>query len=140
MEFLNPIALILALSLAFLVVGWFLLSRFGALLRARKEDQSLQAIVLGLRGLKVEERAKEIIEYLSRLRGDFAKFWDGFSLLEKHLGHAHVSYQTTEKPGEQFGQRLLFAGRTRNSSKFVPTVPNWDSQLIRNCEHFPLCG
>ena len=36
----------------------------------------LQAIVLGLKGMKVEERAKEIIQYLSRLGGDFAKFRD----------------------------------------------------------------
>ena len=34
----------------------------------------LQAIVLGLKGVKVEERAKEIIQYLSRLGGDFRKF------------------------------------------------------------------
>ena len=34
----------------------------------------LQAIVLGLKGMKVEERAKEIIQYLSRLGGDFRKF------------------------------------------------------------------
>ena len=127
MEFLNPIALILALSLAFLVVGWFLLSRFGALLRDRKEDQSLQAIVLGLRGLKVEERAKEITQYLSRLRGDLAKFWDGFSLVEKLLGYVHVSCQTTEKRVEPLGQRFLSAGRTRNSSNFVATIPKWDS-------------
>ena len=127
MEFLNPIALILVLSLAFLVVGWFLLSRFGALLCGRKEDQSLQAIVLGLRGLKVEERSKEVTQYLSRLRGDLAKFWDGFSWVEKHLGRVHVSYQTTEKRVEQLGQRLLFAGRTRSSSNFVATVPKWDS-------------
>lgn len=67
----------------------------------------LQAIVLGLKGMKVEERAKEIIQYLSRLRGDFAKFRDDFGLLGKHLGHAQSSYQTTEKRLEQFGQRLL---------------------------------
>lgn len=69
----------------------------------------LQAIVLGLKGMKVEERAKEIIQYLSRLRGDFAKFQDDFGLLGKHLGHAQSSYQTTEKRLEQFGQRLLSA-------------------------------
>ena len=118
MEFLNPIALILALSLAFLVVSWFLLSRFGALLRDRKEDQSLQAIVLGLRGLKVEERAKEVTQYLSRLRGDLAKFWDGFSWVEKHLGRVHVSYQTTEKRVEQLSQRLLFARRNLEFVEF----------------------
>jgi DNA recombination protein RmuC len=69
----------------------------------------LQAIVFGLKGMKVEERAKEIIQYLSSLRGDFGKFRDDFGLLGKHLGHAHSSYQTTEKRLEQFGQRLLSA-------------------------------
>jgi len=69
----------------------------------------LQAIVLGLKGMKVEERAKEIIQYLSRLRGDFGKFRDDFGLLGKHLGHAQSSYQTTEKRLEQFGQRILSA-------------------------------
>jgi DNA recombination protein RmuC len=69
----------------------------------------LQAIVLGLKGMKVEERAKEIIQYLSRLQGDFAKFRDDFGLLGKHLSHAQSSYQTTEKRLEQFGQRLLSA-------------------------------
>jgi DNA recombination protein RmuC len=69
----------------------------------------LQAIVLGLKGMKVEESAKEIIQYLSRLQGDFAKFRDDFGLLGKHLSHAQSSYQTTEKRLEQFGQRLLSA-------------------------------
>ena len=118
MEFLNPIAFILALSLVFLVVGWFLLSRFEALLRDRKEDQSLQAIVFGFRGLKIEERAKEVTQYLSRLRGDLAKFWDGFSWVEKHLGRVHVSSQTTEKRVEQLGQRLLFCWANQEFVEF----------------------
>lgn len=69
----------------------------------------LQAIVLGLRGMKVEERAKAIIQYLSRLRDDFGKFRDDFGLLGRHLGHAQTSYQIIEKRVEQFGQRLLSA-------------------------------
>jgi DNA anti-recombination protein RmuC len=40
-EFLSPIALILLFSVALLLVGWFVLSRFEALLRDKKEDQSL---------------------------------------------------------------------------------------------------
>ena len=69
----------------------------------------LQAIVLGLKGLKIEDRAKEIIRYLSRLHGDFAKFRDEFSLLGKHMGYAESSYQNAERRLEQFGQRLLAA-------------------------------
>ena len=78
----------------------------------------LQAIVLGLKGMKVEERAKEIIQYLSRLRGDFGKFRDDFDLLGKHLGHAQSSYQTTEKRLEQFGQRLLSADANQEFVEF----------------------
>jgi len=69
----------------------------------------LQAIVLGLKGMKVEERAKEILEYLGRLDGEFAKFRDEFSLLGKHLGHAQSSYQSAERRLDQFGQRLAAA-------------------------------
>jgi DNA recombination protein RmuC len=78
----------------------------------------LQAIVLGLKGMKVEERAKEIIQYLSRLRGDFGKFRDDFGLLGKHLNHAQASYQSTEKRLEQFGQRLLSADANEEFVEF----------------------
>ena len=69
----------------------------------------LQAIVLGLKGLKIEDRAKEIVGYLSRLDGDFNKFRDEFSLLGKHLGHAQGSFQNADRRLEQFGQRLSAA-------------------------------
>jgi DNA recombination protein RmuC len=69
----------------------------------------LQAIVLGLKGMKIEDRAKEIIQYLSRLQGDFGKFREEFALLGKHVGHAQASYQTADRRLEQFGQKLIAA-------------------------------
>ena len=69
----------------------------------------LQAIVLGLKGMKVEERAKEIIRYIGRLQGDFTRFRDEFDLLGKHLGHAQSSYQSADRRLEQFGQKLISA-------------------------------
>jgi DNA recombination protein RmuC len=69
----------------------------------------LQAIVLGLKGMRIEERATEILHYLSRLQGDFAKFRDDFAVLGKHLGHAHASFQASEKRLEKFAQKLLSA-------------------------------
>ena len=76
----------------------------------------LQAIVLGLKGMTIEQRAKEIIECLSRLQGDFTRFRDEFGLLGKHLGHAQSSYQSAEKRFEQFGQKLVSvnAGQTES--------------------------
>ena len=54
MEFLSPIALILLFSVAFLVVGWFLLGRFEALLRDKKEDQSLLLMQQQIDQLRVQ--------------------------------------------------------------------------------------
>jgi DNA recombination protein RmuC len=67
----------------------------------------LQAIVLGLKGMKIEDRAKEILRYLNRLQIDFSKFRDEFSLMGRHLGHAQASYLNAERRLEQMAQRLL---------------------------------
>jgi DNA recombination protein RmuC len=69
----------------------------------------LQAIVMGLKGMKIEDRAKEIIQYLSRLQGDFAKFREEFALLGKHMGHAQSSYQNADRRLDQFSQKLVAA-------------------------------
>ncbi len=82
----------------------------------------LQAIVLGLKGMKVEDRAKEILQYLGRLDGEFAKFRDEFSLLGKHLGHAQSSYQSAERRLDQFGQRLAAADDKQKELFEAPAV------------------
>lgn len=69
----------------------------------------LQAILLGLRGMKIEDRVKEIIQYLSRLQGDFGKFREEFALLGKHLAHAQSGYQNADRRLDQFSQKLLAA-------------------------------
>ncbi|MGH7895019.1 MAG: DNA recombination protein RmuC, partial [Candidatus Binatia bacterium] len=46
----------------------------------------LQAIVLGLRGLRIESRAKEVIDQLARLAGDLEKLRDDMRLVGRHLG------------------------------------------------------
>ena len=52
----------------------------------------LQVIAFGLRGLQVEQSAREILESLSRLQGDFARFADDFRLVGRHLGNAKSKY------------------------------------------------
>jgi DNA recombination protein RmuC len=83
----------------------------------------LQAIVLGLKGMTIEQRAKEIIECLSRLQGDFTRFRDEFDLLGKHLGHAQSSYQNAEKRIEQLGQKLVLANAGQ-AELFQTAVPD----------------
>ncbi len=81
----------------------------------------LQAIVMGLKGMKIEERAKEILQYLGRLEGNFSKFKGDFSLVGKHLGHTQSSFQAAERRLNQFSQKLLAAGG--GNSRRVNPVP-----------------
>ena len=85
----------------------------------------LQAIVLGLKGMKIEERTKEILQYLGRLNGDFSRFKDDFELLGKHLGHAQSSYQNADKRLDQFAQKLVAAEADKNElPEPEPVTPN----------------
>src|SRR5262249_60190438 len=52
----------------------------------------LQVIVLGLRGLQIEQDAREIQGRLARLRGDVDKFRDAFDVVGKHLTNARNKY------------------------------------------------
>jgi DNA recombination protein RmuC len=66
----------------------------------------LQAIVVGLRGLKMEGRAKEMSVYFSQLQGDLARFGEEFGLLGRHLSHAQSAFQSSEKRLDQVVQKL----------------------------------
>jgi len=66
----------------------------------------LQTILIGLKGFQIEKKAGEILTSLSRLRGDFVKFGDDFTLVGKHLGHARGSYENSEKRLARFSDKL----------------------------------
>ncbi len=67
----------------------------------------LQAIVLGLRGMKIEESARNIMETLSRLTGDFEKFKEDFETLGGHISKAAGKFDETSKKLEKFENKLL---------------------------------
>jgi DNA recombination protein RmuC len=66
----------------------------------------LQTILLGLRGMKVEERAQEILDTLQRLRGDFERLQENFRVLGKHLTNASGAYADTEKTFTKLDAKL----------------------------------
>ncbi|TBR18415.1 DNA recombination protein RmuC [bacterium] len=66
----------------------------------------LQVICLGLKGLKVEENAKEILKNLSTLSLEFARSKEDFNLLGSHLTNAARKYEDTLKRLEKFSDRL----------------------------------
>jgi DNA recombination protein RmuC len=66
----------------------------------------LQTILLGLKGMHVEEQAQEILKSLARLSGDFDRFKADFELVGKHLTNTKTKYEEADKRLEKFGDRL----------------------------------
>jgi DNA recombination protein RmuC len=66
----------------------------------------LQVIVLGLKGMQIEQRAHEVMAYVSQLEQDFGRFRDDFDLIGKHLGHAQSKYSEAERRLDRFESKL----------------------------------
>jgi DNA recombination protein RmuC len=66
----------------------------------------LQAIVLGLRGLRIEARAEEVMGQLSRLGADLGRLRDDFRLVGKHLGNAQQAYAAADRRLDRLGTKL----------------------------------
>jgi len=67
----------------------------------------LHTILLGLRGLKVEERAREIMKQLSGLNNQLAKLQEEFRKLGKHIEQAQGSFETAQKHLDKFSDKLI---------------------------------
>lgn len=66
----------------------------------------LQVIVLGLRGLKVQEHAQTMMRDLQRIEGDLGRFRDDFNVLGKHLKNAGGAFDESAKRLDKFSGRL----------------------------------
>jgi DNA recombination protein RmuC len=84
----------------------------------------LQAIVLGLKGLRIEKSAREIIQHLGRLQGDFARFREDFEVLGKHLNNIRNRYDEASKRLDRFGEKLSrsSAGLTSPAEELAPQI------------------
>lgn len=66
----------------------------------------LQVIVLGLKGLQVEETARELLGKLGGVRKDFTGFQEKFELAGRHLNNSRSAYDEAEKRLNRLGGRL----------------------------------
>jgi DNA recombination protein RmuC len=66
----------------------------------------LQVIVLGLKGLQIEQHAQEVMAYCAQLQKDFGKFKEDFELVGTHLGRAHDRFIDAEKRLGRFETKL----------------------------------
>ncbi|NOX96584.1 MAG: DNA recombination protein RmuC [Nitrospirae bacterium] len=85
----------------------------------------LQAILLGLKGLKIEKNAQEIIANLGRLSTDLSRFKEDFQVMGKHLSNTRNKYEEAEKRLDRFTDKLIGAG---NSSLPVLDEPDGNEE------------
>lgn len=89
----------------------------------------LHTISLGLRGLEIEENARHIIDQLGRLKIDFGRFKEDFTMVGKHLSNSRTKFEDAEKRLTRFEDKLLASGEGAADkllpaeNKEVPTLP-----------------
>lgn len=66
----------------------------------------LQTILVGLRGLKIEQQTKEILRSLGQLRQDFVSFSKDYAMIGTHLTNAKNRYDDSARRLDKFSNRL----------------------------------
>ncbi|MCL2765128.1 MAG: DNA recombination protein RmuC [Treponema sp.] len=64
----------------------------------------LMAVIFGLKGLKIEQEAKNILKDISLVQDRFGKFFTEYSLVGKHLSSAVNKFNDTEKKAEKLNE------------------------------------
>lgn len=77
----------------------------------------LMAILLGLRGLKIEKNVREIIANLGRLHGDLGKFQNDFEIVGKHIYSTKNKYEEAERKLGRLSDKLLSIGEVKSSDE-----------------------
>jgi DNA recombination protein RmuC len=80
----------------------------------------LQVVVLGLRGLQIEQHAQEVMAYCAQLQKEFGKFKEDFELVGTHLDRAQKKFLESEKHLGKFETKLEQAAE---SPAELPTPP-----------------
>jgi DNA recombination protein RmuC len=66
----------------------------------------LQAVAYGFMGLRIEQRAREILKGLQQLNGDFVIFGDSFKKAQRHLLNAQSAFVEAGEHAGRLGDKL----------------------------------
>jgi DNA recombination protein RmuC len=66
----------------------------------------LLVVVLGFKGLQIEEHAREVMAYCAQLGKDFGRFKEDFDLVGTHIGRAQSKFADAEKRLGRFETKL----------------------------------
>lgn len=81
----------------------------------------LQTILLGLRGLRVEESARGIMDNLARLKKDLDNFTEDFRIVGQHLGNAQKRYEEADQRLNRVAGKIeQMNGLSKAAEKAIP--------------------
>jgi DNA recombination protein RmuC len=79
----------------------------------------LLVLVQGLKGLQIEEHAREVMTYVADLNRDFGRFKADFDVVGKHLGNAQTKYTESERRLSRFETKLERAAESESEPEPV---------------------
>ena len=77
----------------------------------------LQVIILGLKGLGIEEKTHEVIKKMVGLKGTLEKFRVDFDKMGSHIGNVKSSYDRAEDRLDKFGNKLSMIDSMEHKKK-----------------------
>src|SRR5436305_14902211 len=85
----------------------------------------LQVVLLGLKGLQIEQHAQEVMAYCAQLQKDFGRFKEDFDLVGTHLGRAQSKFVDAEKRLDKFETKLERASESQEveAAEVVAELP-----------------
>jgi DNA recombination protein RmuC len=83
----------------------------------------LLVILLGFKGLQIEEHAREVMAYTAQLGKDFGRFKDDFELVGTHIGRAQSKFAEAEKRLGRFETKLERAAESELLEPVEPVTP-----------------
>jgi DNA recombination protein RmuC len=91
----------------------------------------LLVILLGFKGLQIEEHAREVMAYTAQLGKDFGRFKEDFELVGTHIGRAQSKFAEAEKRLGRFETKLE---RAAESELLDPAEPVALQELPRTAD------
>lgn len=88
----------------------------------------LQVIVLGLKGLRFEKAAHEIMGYIGRLQEDLKDFEQDYEVIGGHLRHAASKYESASRKLDRFEDKLHLAAESSGDN--LPQ-PDMETNIVR---------
>jgi DNA recombination protein RmuC len=82
----------------------------------------LLVLILGFKGMQIEEHAREVMAYVAQLGRDFTRFREDFELVGTHIGRAQTKYGDAEKRLQKFETKLERAAESEVADE-LPAEP-----------------